>query len=158
MFSRCFRLYHTPTQYLIIFGSLVLFFCFYYFDGHRQLMESAIYARDDWVKHESINAEHNTTITINKIHRRHHLNQLAARPLIAEVHIKRSSAIPCTAEIYQSQHFTTCTWSRLPKLSKRFLSNIQVWLIKHQLRNKSFLHSSGSVLIFGVFRRKKVLK
>jgi hypothetical protein len=30
-----------------------LFFIFYYFDGHRQLTESAIYVRDDWIKHES---------------------------------------------------------------------------------------------------------
>ncbi len=34
MVSRCFRLHHTLTLYLIIFGSLVLFFSFYYFDGH----------------------------------------------------------------------------------------------------------------------------
>ncbi len=45
----------------------------------------------------------------NKIHRHYRLNQLAVRPLIAEVHAKMSSAIPCTAAISQIQHFTTRT-------------------------------------------------
>jgi hypothetical protein len=55
MFSRCFRLNHTLTQYLVIFVSLVLFYCFYYFDGHRQLMKSAasvISASENWIKQE----------------------------------------------------------------------------------------------------------
>lgn len=41
MFWRLFRLNHTLTQYLMMFGSLGLLFCFYYCGGHQQLIESA---------------------------------------------------------------------------------------------------------------------
>jgi hypothetical protein len=64
MFARCFRLNHTLTQYLIIFGSLVLFFSFYYFDGHHQLMKSSMAdAIDEWINHEPIDKQSSPTTT-----------------------------------------------------------------------------------------------
>jgi hypothetical protein len=59
MFWRLFRFNHTLTQYLIMFGSLGLLFCFYYCGGHQQLIESAkcrcqkVNAGDNWTIHKS---------------------------------------------------------------------------------------------------------
>jgi hypothetical protein len=53
-------------------------------------------------------------------------NQLAVRQLIAEVHIKTSSAIPFTAKISPSHIFTTGTCKSLKKLLGQSLSTIQV--------------------------------
>jgi hypothetical protein len=64
MFPRCFRLNHTLKKYLIIFWSLVLFFGFYYFDGHHQLMKSAmVNVIDNWIKHEPIDKQSSPTTT-----------------------------------------------------------------------------------------------
>ena len=61
--NRCFRLNHTLTQYLVILGSLIFFYCLY-FGGYHRLVSSVVHTNNKY-EPEALQVIDNRTPIIN---------------------------------------------------------------------------------------------